>query len=90
MCLQCHHFSPIFNDMIYQRITRLPSRYNTGLLKGLRAIYNLLRLVHRVLIYDGGRAFRTEDGIDVWPVKRFIELLQTDRIWPWSEWAMNF
>ena len=58
------------------------SRYNTGLLKGLRAISELPRLVRRVLVYDGGRAFRTEDGIDVWPVKRFLKALQTDSLWP--------
>ena len=57
-------------------------RYNTTLLKGLRAITNLPRLVRRILIYDGERAFRTEDGIDVWPVKQFLNALQTDGLWP--------
>ncbi len=57
-------------------------RYNTVLLKGLRAINDLPHLVRRVLIYDGTRAFRTEDGIDVWSVKQFLEALQTDKLWP--------
>jgi len=57
-------------------------RYNTTLLKGLRAITNLPRLVRRILIYDGERAFRTEDGIDVWPVKQFLNALQTNGLWP--------
>ncbi len=57
-------------------------RYHTALLKGLRAIGDLPRLVRRVLVHDGGRAFRTEDGIDVWPVRRFLEALRTDRLWP--------
>ena len=57
-------------------------RYNTSLLKGLRAINNLPRLTRRVLVYDGARAFRTEDGIDIWPVQRLLEALQTDRLWP--------
>ena len=57
-------------------------RYNTALLKGLRAIEVLPGLVRRVLVHDGSRAFRTEDGIDVWPVKRFVEALQTDGLWP--------
>lgn len=57
-------------------------RYNTALLKGLRAIDGLPNLVRRVLVHDGGRAFRTEDGIEVWPVKRFLEALRTDRLWP--------
>lgn len=58
------------------------NRYNTGLLKGLRAVRDLPRLVRRVLVYDGDRAFRTEDDIDVWPVSRFLEALQTDGLWP--------
>ena len=58
------------------------SRYNTGLLKGLRAVRDLPRLVRRVLVYDGDRAFRTEDDIDVWPLNRFLEALQTDGLWP--------
>ena len=57
-------------------------RYNTALLKGLRAIEVLPGLVRRVLVHDGSRAFRTEDGIEVWPVKRFVEALQTDGLWP--------
>ena len=62
--------------------TKAASRYNTGLLKGLRAVRDLPGLVRCVLVYDGERAFQTEDGIDVWPVERFLEALQTDRLWP--------
>lgn len=57
-------------------------RYNTNLLKGLRAIAGLSGLVRRILIYDGVREFRTEDGIHVWPVNRFLHSLQTGRLWP--------
>ena len=57
-------------------------RYNTTLLKGLRAIDGLPHLVRRILVYNGGRVFRTEDGIDVWTVKQFLDALQTDRLWP--------
>ena len=32
--------------------------------------------VRRVLLYDGGHTFRTEDGIDVWPVNQFLEALK--------------
>ena len=56
-------------------------RYHTALLKGLRAIDDLPHLVRRVLVHDGERAFRTEDGIDVWPVERFLEALRTDGLW---------
>ena len=57
-------------------------RYNTTLLKGLRAIDGLSHLVRRILIYNGERVFRTEDGIDVWTVKQFLNALQTYRLWP--------
>lgn len=57
-------------------------RYNTTLLKGLRAIAGLSGLVRLILIYDGVREFRTEDGIHVWPVNRFLHSLQTGRLWP--------
>jgi len=61
---------------------KMAKRYNTALLKGLRAIDNLPCLVRRVLVYNGERGFRTEDGIEVWPVKQFLEALQTDGLWP--------
>ncbi len=41
-------------------------RYNTSMLKGLRALADLPGLRRRVLAYRGQRSFRTEDGIDVW------------------------
>ena len=62
--------------------TKSANRYNTGLLKGLRAVKDLPGLVRRVLVYDGERAFRTEDGIEVWTVARFLQALQTDSLWP--------
>jgi predicted AAA+ superfamily ATPase len=88
-----HYWAPVESrtevDFLLTRDTeylaieaKAASRYNTGLLKGLRAVNNLPRLVRRVLIYDGDRAFRTEDDIDVWPVNRFLEALQTDGLWP--------
>ncbi len=62
--------------------TKAAKRYHTALLKGLRAIAGLPNLARRILVHDGARAFRTEDGIDVWPVKRFLEALRTDGLWP--------
>ncbi|MCY3960619.1 MAG: DUF4143 domain-containing protein [bacterium] len=56
--------------------------YNTTMLKGLRAIDGLAGLTRRILIYNGTRDFRTEDGIHVWPVDQFHEALTTDRLWP--------
>ena len=62
--------------------TKAAKRYHTALLKGLRAIVGLPNLARRILVYDGARAFRTEDGIEVWTIKRFLEALGTNGLWP--------
>ncbi len=55
------------------------ARYHTRHLKGLRALDGATR---RVLVYEGDRSFRTEDGIDVWPAARFAEEAATGTLWP--------
>ena len=57
-------------------------RYNTAMLRGLRAVADLAGLARRILLYRGRRAFRTEDGIDVWPLENFHHALQDDQLWP--------
>jgi len=49
---------------------------------GLRAIVGLRGLVRRVLVCGVDRARRTEDGIDVLPVSRFLADLEAGRLWP--------
>ena len=58
------------------------SRYHTSLLKGLRAIEEVPGLVRRVLVYTGPRAFRSADGIDVWPAGRFAAAAADGHLWP--------
>ena len=58
------------------------NRYNAAMLKGLRSLEGLPDLCRRILIYGGDRAFRTDDGIEVWPLNDLHHALQTDRIWP--------
>ena len=57
-------------------------RYHTSLLKGLRAIATLPGLVRRVLVYTGPRAFRSADGIEVWPAPRFAQAAAEGCLWP--------
>ena len=57
-------------------------RYRTELLKGLREIEGLPKLARRVLVYAGPRSFRSADGIDVWPAKRFATAVAAGEIWP--------
>jgi predicted AAA+ superfamily ATPase len=49
---------------------------------GLRAVATLPTLVRRVLVCGTARTRRTEDGIDVLPVARFLEQVQDGRLWP--------
>lgn len=58
------------------------TRYNTTMLKGLRAVEDLPSLTRRILIYTGAHDFQTEDGIEVWPLNHFHEALASDRLWP--------
>jgi predicted AAA+ superfamily ATPase len=51
-------------------------------LTGLKAIAGLPALVRRILVYDGDRRLRTEDGIDIWPVAAFIDALAGNSLWP--------
>lgn len=57
-------------------------RYNTAMLKGLRAVTDLGGLTRRILVYRGRRSFRTEDGIDVWGLDTLHEALRNDQLWP--------
>ncbi len=57
-------------------------RFHSSQLKGLKAIANLPGLVRRLLVYNGDRALLTEGGIHVWPVRRFLEALETGQLWP--------
>ena len=58
------------------------TRYNTTMLKGLRSIADLPSLARRILIYNGRRAFQTEDGIQVWPLAHFHQALKEGHLWP--------
>lgn len=58
------------------------NRYNTAMLKGLRSLEGLPRLCRRILVYGGSRAFRTDDGIEIWPVNELCQALETDQLWP--------
>ena len=57
-------------------------RYNTAMLKGLRAVADLPGLARLILAYRGQRAFTTEDGIDILPLNRLHKILEADQLWP--------
>jgi len=57
-------------------------RFSPELLTGLNAIATLPGLARRVLVYNGERRLRTPEGIDVWPVERFLEALREGSLWP--------
>lgn len=58
------------------------SRFSTKQLAGLKAIAPLPRLKRRVLVYLGAERLRTDDGIEVWPLRVFLEAIERGRLWP--------
>ena len=50
--------------------------------RGLRAVEGLQGLKRRILVYRGTSRLVTSDGIEVWPVRHFLEALGNDRLWP--------
>ena len=58
------------------------ARYDTSLLKGLRAVQELPGLARSILLYGGERSFATADGIEIWPISRFSEALAEGALWP--------
>ncbi len=58
------------------------SRFAVDQLTGLRAIGELPRLVRRLLVYLGDRSLKTDDGIEVWPLQRFLDSVSDGTLWP--------
>ena len=56
------------------------SRASSDAFRGLRAVGSLQGLERRILVYTGTKELRTEDGIDVWPLKRLLESIENDTL----------
>ena len=48
--------------------------------KGLRAVAKLKGLRRRIIVYPRGPVLRTEDGIDVFPLQHFANLLSGNEV----------
>lgn len=57
------------------------SRLDRSMLKGLRAVAPLRGLIRRILVYAGSRERRSEDGIEIWPIRRFLDSLIQGTLW---------
>ncbi len=57
------------------------SKIHDRLFSGLRAIGALKGLTRRVMVYLGERPLKTEDGIDVLPVRKFLQLISSGELW---------
>lgn len=57
-------------------------RYHTSMVRGLRAVADLPGLTRRILVYTGPHVFRTNDGIEVWPLGTFHQAMAKNRLWP--------
>ena len=93
LCDDIHYWSPaesrIEVDFLLRRDreflateARSAERYQTGMLRGLRAVDRFPGLARRLLVYGGSRSFRTDDGIEIWPALRFAEELAAGTLWP--------
>ncbi len=51
-------------------------------LAGLRAIAPLPGIRRRVLVHQGERPGRTEDGIELWPIATLLDALRAGSLWP--------
>lgn len=58
------------------------ARYSPALTSGLRAISDLPHLVRRVLVFTGPRSLVTPEGIEVWPVRLFLDAVLSGKLWP--------
>jgi predicted AAA+ superfamily ATPase len=58
------------------------SHFSHAQLSGLRAMAHLGHVVRRVLIYLGDRRLRTEEGIEVWPLRALLDAVEDDALWP--------
>ncbi|MEM8993590.1 MAG: DUF4143 domain-containing protein [Acidobacteriota bacterium] len=56
--------------------------FSRSQLKGLNAIQDLPGLARRLLIYTGADDLRASGGVDVWTVRRFLDALARDELWP--------
>jgi predicted AAA+ superfamily ATPase len=51
------------------------ARLSGAALSGMRAISELPQLKRRVVVYTGSRKLATEEGIEIWPLRVFLEAL---------------
>jgi predicted AAA+ superfamily ATPase len=61
--------------------TKASPAFHASHLKGLRAVESLPGIVRRMLVCMEGRAMRTEDGIDIWPLRKFLDTLEGGSLW---------
>ena len=58
------------------------TKYSRSQLGGLKAIAELPEVVRRILVYTGVDELLVAEGVEVWPVERFLEALASDQLWP--------
>ncbi len=51
-------------------------------LSGLKAIGELKSVARRVLVYPGERDLKTQDGVEIWSIARFVQALAEGQLWP--------
>lgn len=58
------------------------TRLDRSMLAGLQAIGALPRVRRRLLLYLGSQRLKTDEGVEVWPLRVFLDCLAEGRVWP--------
>ena len=58
------------------------STFSRSSLKGMKAIQELPGLVRRIIIYTGREDLRVAEGVEVWTIRRFLDALERNQLWP--------
>jgi len=58
------------------------ARHGSPPLAGLRAIVSLPHLVRRILVSQSERAPKMMDGVEVWPMREWLDAVAGGHLWP--------
>jgi predicted RecB family endonuclease len=58
------------------------TRVSNQALSGSKAVGDLPRMIRRILLYGGKREMMSADGVEIWPMARFLDALASDRLRP--------
>ena len=70
------------DDQLVAIEAKCQSKISQRTFVGLRAVESLKGLRRRILVYLGERRLKTEDGIEVLPLRSFLDLIESGELFP--------